>query len=638
MIARDDATEQTNWSGTITYTPAAVAVPGSLQALQAAVRQAQGRQVRPRGSGHSWNAAISTDGVSIDTSGLSAGEASDGRDVRVSTVTGADGRVYRRFSVPAGMVQGDLAELAWKHGAPLPTQGPAPDITLSGFVANGCHGTGWSEPTIAELVVGLELVGPNGDVLVFDGETVPAGFEGLGLTAGELLNTVRVNLGALGVLARVVLQVPAEPFNVRVNNLFVQLTDVFDPEDPSKLERLLEGHEYVEIFWFPYNRYKMKGLKPVPLGPAQDLLWVITFDRTQDPVRVPGKFAALWSDAFGVLAEAGEWIGPLIDRVPGAVPAMSGFALKTMKWKNAFSEPVVMTPPNAFLYQRRYFRSFLDLEFTIPMRAAQGFVDVNAAFQQLVDRMEQWRGGAEGDMPYPINLNVHARFVRNSQALLSPAYAAAGSTQHTCYIEYLSYSHGSLTGDYVAFNRDFYDPANGLGWKRWGGLPNWGKYLESVPEVHAYVHGILAAPMRDGSPSRLARFLAVKEHIDPGGRTFTNAYLRGFFTGVAAPAVPLRGAPGATHVPLPAEPARRAFVGVAAPDEGTRTRGALELHHDPEADAAYLRSEAGEVHVLAVAHDPATGTVEYTVATPSQRLTAEEVLDRVAMFYAAPAV
>ncbi|MCY1062710.1 D-arabinono-1,4-lactone oxidase [Nannocystis sp. SCPEA4] len=651
-VAATRATPQTNWSDTVTFTPATYAEPRCLTELREVVRLAHAarRQVRARGSGHSWNDAIVTADCSVNTGKLTPANkhacvcntlGTAGRncmEVTDELVTGADGRKYRRIGVPAGMCQGDFANLAQRLGAPLPTQGPAPDITLSGFVANGCHGTGWSEPTIAELVYGLDLVAPDGRVLSFTADSIPPGFEDLGLGAAELMNVVRVNQGALGVLARIVFQLPAEPFNLRVTNHFVPVTDVFDRADPSKLKAWLEKYDYVEIFWFPYNDYKMHWLTPVPAGPEKDTLWVMCFDRTSDPVSADAGFVELWNDVFGVLALAGGAIGPLVDAHPKVVPAMSSFALKTMKWKNHFSDPVVLTPPDAFLYQKHYFRHFLDLEFTMPMQGDQGFADIVAAFYQLVDRMEAWRSGSEGNMPYPINLNAHARFVRNSQATLSPAYAPAGSSQHTCYFEYLSYSHGSLTKTYDAFNGEFYSEAHGLGWKKWGGLPNWGKDLGSVPGIDEYVHAILAAKP-GAAPSRLEQFLAVRDRIDPDGATFTNAYLRGFFLGRATSHV-LRGAPASSYPEMPAQPARRSFslanVAHTSPNEPMRAQG-MELYHDLAAGAAFLVNEHGEVNLLALEHDPATGALHYTVAAPSRHLGFEEILDRVALFHGRPA-
>ncbi len=640
--AGEGAQAQQNWARTITYEPASVETPTSLEALRAAVRDAPG-QVRPRGSGHSWNHAIATAARSIDTSALTE---ENGNDVHVEEVRGADGELYVRFSVPAGMVQGDFAELTNRRGAPLPTQGPAPDITLSGFVANGCHGTGWDQPTIAELVYGLELVGPGGELLYFDEQTVPPRLESLGYTAAELMEIVRVNLGALGVISRIVFQLPKDDFNLRLTSQFVPLTEVLDRDDPSKLQRLIEGHDYVELFWFPYNAYRWRGLTPTPLGPEQDELWVMLFDRTTDEVSASAGFIKLWNDLFGLLARAGGAIGPLLDHDERWTPTTSSFALGTMKLKNLVSDSVVLRPADAFLYQKQYFRGFQDLEFTIPMSEQRGFADVVAAFYQLVDRMEAWRREGEGDAKYPVNLNVHARFIGASQAALSPAYAPAGSASHTCYIEYLSYSAGALTQRYLDFNQAFYSEQHGRGWKRWGGIPNWGKYLESVPGIYEYVHARLSARERgESGESQLERFLRVRERVDPGGATFTNDYLEGMFTGRdPGRPPPRRGAPSAEHVALPAIPASRAFAiaGAAALQEakrlglegdGARPDAALELHHDLKASTAYLINEHDELVILQTTHEPVTGRLRYTVASPSQHMDAEATLDRVARFH-----
>src|SRR5262249_38402222 len=153
------------------------------------------------------------------------------------------------------------------------------------------------------------------------------------------------------------------------------------------------------------------------------------------------------------------------------IPILSQFALGSMKWKTLWSEQIVMRPRDAFLFQKSFFKNFVDLEFTIPMSPEAGFSDVNAAFWQLLDRMEAWRAGAPGDrappLRSPVNQSVPLRFTASSQALLSPAYAPQGSPQHTCYLEYISYSSGWLAAEYDAFNRDFYSPDHERGWMKW---------------------------------------------------------------------------------------------------------------------------------------------------------------------------
>jgi hypothetical protein len=256
-------------------------------------------------------------------------------------------------------------------------------------------------------------------------------------------------------------------------------------------------------------------------------------NRTDHAVTIDEGIVEDWNELFGDLAAVGGPIGNVVETANDLVPIVSKFALETMRVKALLDPLAVFSPADAFLYQKAYFRNFLDLEFTIPMNGSQGFKDVVDAFYMLVNRMEAWRTGTSGSFQYPVNLNVHLRFIKNSQALMSPAYhpeGPEGSATHTCYIEYLSYADGRLTDEYLAFNRDFYSAANGLGWKKYRGLPHWGKYLPSVPGLFPYVHELLDPP-GGPQPSRLAQFLAVRNLIDPDGKVFTNSYLESIFTG-----------------------------------------------------------------------------------------------------------
>jgi hypothetical protein len=316
-----------------------------------------------------------------------------------------------------------------------------------------------------------------------------------------------------------------------------------------------------------------------------------------------------------------------------------------MKWKNHFNDGTVFKPRDAFLYQKRYFTDFLDLEFTIPMQGDQGFADVVAGFWQLVDRMEAWRGDSSKP-PFPINLSVHARFIKNSQALLSPALAPAGSPTHTCYIEYLSYAHGHLTTDYDNFSKDFYSPEHAHGWKRFGGIPNWGKDLGSVPGVASYVHDIINA----GPDSRLQQFLRVRDAIDPRRRHLHQRLPRLVLHRPRPPRPHHHRQPRRPTRPqiwpqiwpkrLQTRPRRPAASpwprSTSSASRPRNTRGPtsappapLELIHDLAHGVAYLTNEHDEVNILAVTHDPATHRLTYTTISPSQHLQPAEILDRV---------
>src|SRR6516225_11194063 len=116
---------------------------------------------------------------------------------------------------------------------------------------------------------------------------------------------------------------------------------------------------------------------------------------------------------------------------------------------------------------------------------------------------------AEG--PFPLNLTLNARFIKNSNALLSPAFGE----QHTCFIEVLSYYKT-------------------LGWKaftstlahRWMKLPaarpHWAKEFDHVPGIIPFI--------RQAYGTNLSKFLQIREElvVDPEKR-FVNPLLEQIF-------------------------------------------------------------------------------------------------------------
>src|SRR5262249_17940281 len=138
---------------------------------------------------------------------------------------------------------------------------------------------------------------------------VPPSLQHLGIAPADMMNIVRVNLGALGVLSRIVFKLPKDDFHVKINNTFVPITDVLDRDHPEKLKAVLEGHDYVELFWFPYNNSPLDWFKLKPAGPTHDTLWVMQMDKPYEPVSASEWLVATWNNAIGALAGAGGAIG-----------------------------------------------------------------------------------------------------------------------------------------------------------------------------------------------------------------------------------------------------------------------------------------------------------------------------------------
>ncbi|MGR6321421.1 FAD-binding protein [Micromonospora soli] len=167
-----------NWAGNVRYRAARRHRPSTVDELRRLVAGAD--RVRAAGTGHSLNRLGDTAGDLVSVAGLPATVALDpGR----GTVT-----------VAAGLRYGDLATRLHAEGYAVANLASLPHISVAGAVATASHGSGRANRNLAAAVAGLELVTADGDLLTVD--RADPRFAGL-----------VVNLGALGVVTRVTLDV-----------------------------------------------------------------------------------------------------------------------------------------------------------------------------------------------------------------------------------------------------------------------------------------------------------------------------------------------------------------------------------------------------------------------------------------------
>ncbi|NVI88744.1 FAD-binding protein [Actinomadura sp. BRA 177] len=187
----------TNWAGNVTYGAVRVHRPESVAELRRVV--AGSRRVRALGSGHSFSLVADSTGELVRLDGLpSMVEIDTAR----STVT-----------VAAGMRYADVAVELHRNGFALPNMASLPHISVAGSCATGTHGSGDGQRCLSASVSGLELVGPDGDLVEL--RRGDDGFPG-----------AVVALGALGVVTRLTLDV-APAFEVAQSvRLGVSLDDV----------------------------------------------------------------------------------------------------------------------------------------------------------------------------------------------------------------------------------------------------------------------------------------------------------------------------------------------------------------------------------------------------------------------------
>jgi hypothetical protein len=210
----------------------AVQYPTSTAQARTAIQNAiaAGQRVNFVGAGHTGNQLLCTDGISISTKNM-------------QTIYGLEqfeGETVVRFQ--AGVSYWTL--LNW-----LDAQGYALDYTFTGYgaitpagaIATGVHGThGTGGASVSRIVRWLEMVGADGQIHEYSRNTT-------GVSNPELWKALRANLGALGMVTTIRLQVRPR-FNLHMK------LDVL-PEAallaPHGLSDMAEGCDYFMALWFP---------------------------------------------------------------------------------------------------------------------------------------------------------------------------------------------------------------------------------------------------------------------------------------------------------------------------------------------------------------------------------------------------
>jgi FAD/FMN-containing dehydrogenase len=259
--------EWTNWSGSVRFTPADKAAPGSVAEVQAAMRRARraGHGVRAIGSGHSFVPLCETKGLQLVTSRLRGVESVDAKK-REAWILGGS-KLYQ------------IGEPLRRAGLALSTM---PDIdrqALAGSVATGTHGTGREIGSLSSYVTGLRLVLASGDALEVTPERSP-----------ELFRAAQVSLGALGVITH--LRLALEPaFRLRERNWTAPFETCM-----AQLDSHVASNRHFEFFWFPDPSAFVSAQLPKDLCGMKAL----------NPTTEPSDFER-WDDAAQTRGERVGW-------------------------------------------------------------------------------------------------------------------------------------------------------------------------------------------------------------------------------------------------------------------------------------------------------------------------------------------
>ncbi|MFY1705564.1 D-arabinono-1,4-lactone oxidase [Micromonospora sp. WMMA1923] len=442
----------TNWAGN-QRTTAEVIRPGTVAETVAAVRAAaaQGRRIRPVGSGHSFTALAVTDGYHLQPGGDPLAGPLDGLADRpgggplagpgdgplAGPGGGAGVRVdvdRRQVTVPAGTTLRALNRLLDRHGLALPNLGDIDAQTIAGAISTGTHGTGARLGCLATAVTALTLVTGTGEVLRCSADQHP-----------DVFAAARVSLGALGILVDVTLQC-VDAFVLHAHERPARLGDVL-----ADLPALVEAHDHVEFFWFPYtDRVQVKTNDRVPVDDRPLSRWRGWLDDD-----------LLANTVFGAACRLGRAVPALAPTISATAAGLLGERRYTGRSDRVFCSP------------RRV--RFTEMEYALPRAALPEALD---ALRRIVDTL-----------PTRVLFPAEVRFTAADDIWLSH-----GHGRDSAYLAIHQYAGMPYEPYFRAFERVATDLA---------GRPHWGK-----------LHWRDAESLAPAYP-RFADFQRLRDRLDP---------------------------------------------------------------------------------------------------------------------------
>ena len=460
-----------NWGRNLSAQPEFLCAPTSKDELTNIVNNAKnlGKKIRVLGGGFSWTPMVPTNDYMIDMS-------------KFNQIISVD-QTKKQVTVQAGMRVGDLSlaiggqpddldgnpiqpVVTPQTALSLETETVIPWITVGGAVALGCHGTGYNQGTVSDLVVAMEMLLADGTWRTFSVET-----------DGEtLMNLLRVGLGATGIIYSVTFQCVPQ-FNVVAVDTRADMQTTI-----TGIQKLVTSHDYVEVFWFPFNKK----------------CWIKTWDKTDAPV-TEQEYKWGWDElkVYLEINSFGDWMMNQLQKESWLTPWIMRFLSTLMP------EQKVVAPSCLAFHYQLFYMPVWDMSYCINI-PNNDFTNVQTAWWDVVNRIEAL---AKQGL-YPQNMVLHTRYIKNSGAYLSPA----SGNDHTCCIEILTY-----TGDnrpVSSYENYFKDVEQD--WIKLGGKPHWGKAIYSVSDLKS-MYG-----------QNMAKFLQTRQKLDPQGM-FLNDFLKQVF-------------------------------------------------------------------------------------------------------------
>lgn len=193
-------------------------------------------KIRMLGTGHSWSDICKTNEAMINLD-------------LYNKVLHID-KNNKTITVQAGIKLWQLNEILDKAGLALINLGSIDRQSIAGAVSTGTHGTGINFQILGSQIIEFSLIKADGEKIIINKNAQP-----------NLYHASVVNLGALGIISEITLQV-TDAFNLHDQTTTRPFDEVID-----NLDQYITDNDHFKLWWLP---------------PAKDII-VFRYRRTQEP-------------------------------------------------------------------------------------------------------------------------------------------------------------------------------------------------------------------------------------------------------------------------------------------------------------------------------------------------------------------
>lgn len=166
-----------NWAGNLTYSTGNVHYPKTVEEVQELVKKLD--KVKALGSRHSFNTIADSTANQVSLQ-------------EMKKIISLD-KTNHTITIESGVRYGDVAPYLDENGYALANLASLPHITVAGATATATHGSGVKNGNLSTSVSAIEFINAAGEVVTVSKKD------------GDIFNGIVVNLGAVGIVTKVTL-------------------------------------------------------------------------------------------------------------------------------------------------------------------------------------------------------------------------------------------------------------------------------------------------------------------------------------------------------------------------------------------------------------------------------------------------